>query len=162
MNTTTPTPRRYLPTPDTGRTVDRLGSLLACCGVIAALAWIGAMKFTAEEAAAIEPLVSGSPLMSWLYDVADLRTVSAAIGVIELVTATLLLLGIRSARAGVAGGLLATGTFLLTLSFLVTSTSYAPTPPFLSPGGSFLIKDLALLGASLMILGRSWVRLTTR
>lgn len=155
-------PRRYLPTADAGRSVDRLGFLIACFGVIAALGWIGAMKFTAAEAAAIQPLVSGSPLMSWLYDVADVRTVSAVIGVIEITIAALMLLGIRSAIAGVAGGLLGTGTFLLTLSFLVTSTSYAGTPPFFSPGGAFLVKDLALLGASLMMLGRSWVRLTTR
>ncbi|MFD0364417.1 DUF417 family protein [Nocardia sp. GCM10030253] len=141
---------------DTARRVEGAGFLLARFGLIVTLGWIGAMKFTVAEAAAIESLISGSPFMSWLLDVADLRTVSAWIGVVEIVTAVFIAFGVKSSLAGVIGGLMGTGTFLVTLSFLFTSTSYEHTIPFLSPGGSFIVKDLVLLGASLMVLARSW------
>ncbi|TMB41311.1 MAG: DUF417 family protein [Deltaproteobacteria bacterium] len=36
-------------------------------GLVLVVAWIGAMKFTAYEAAGIQPLVANSPLMGWTY-----------------------------------------------------------------------------------------------
>ena len=44
------------------------------------LGWIGAMKFTAYEAGAIEGLVASSPLTSWLYGVTSLQGASNLIG----------------------------------------------------------------------------------
>ena len=55
-------------------------------------------------------------------------------------------------RFGAIAGLVATGTFLTTLSFLVT------TPGVLAPGsdeGGFLLKDLVLLGAAIHAAGTS-------
>jgi uncharacterized membrane protein YkgB len=49
-----------------------------------------------------------------------------------------------------AGGVLGTATFLVTLSFLVTT-------PHVSDGAPFLLKDLTLLGAALWIAGEAWV-----
>ncbi|WP_187776322.1 DUF417 family protein [Antrihabitans cavernicola] len=60
----------------------------------------------------------------------------------------LILAGLFNAVAGLAGGVLAIGTFVVTISFLFTSTDYAHTVPFLSPVGTFIIKDVVLLGVA--------------
>ncbi len=136
---------------DAARKVERVGFAIARLGLVVTIGWIGAMKFTVAEAQGIESLISNSPLMSWLLDLFDLRSVSAGIGVIEVVTAVLIALGAWRPILGVVGGILAIGTFLTTLSFLVTSTTYEHTLPFFSPGGSFIIKDVVLLGAAVLI-----------
>ena len=105
----------------------------------------GAAKFTAAEAAAIKPLVSNSPLMSWLYSFFSDEGVSRVIGTSELVTAVLLAIRPISARAAVAGGALAVGTFIATVSFLF-STPGALSP--MHPAHGFLLKDVEFLGAS--------------
>jgi uncharacterized membrane protein YkgB len=51
------------------------------------------MKFTEYEAKAIQPLVAHSPLMSWMYGFLSVRAFSAALGVVEVVTA--ILIGLR-------------------------------------------------------------------
>src|SRR4051812_4569345 len=63
----------------------------------------GSLKFTAAEAAAIKPLISNSPFMSWLYGPLSEQGVSNLIGSVELVTA--LLIGARpiSARISAIG-----------------------------------------------------------
>ena len=43
--------------------------------------------FTAHEAQGIQPLVSPSPFMSWLYDFFNVTTFSSLAGVFELATA---------------------------------------------------------------------------
>jgi uncharacterized membrane protein YkgB len=78
------------------------------------LFWIGAMKFTAYEAAGIEPFVANSLLMSWLYALLSVQGVSNLLGVVEIATAGLILLGPISPLSGALGGALATGTFLTT------------------------------------------------
>jgi uncharacterized membrane protein YkgB len=98
------------------------------------------------EADAIQPLVSHSPLLGWMYAVLSVRAASAVIGVVEVGAALALLLAPWWPRLGVLGGLVATGTFLTTLSFLAT------TPGLLAPGNGgtgFILKDLVLLGAAL-------------
>ena len=50
-------------------------------------AWIGAMKFTAYEAQAIQPLVANSALMSWLYNIFSIQTFSNGLGVREMAIA---------------------------------------------------------------------------
>jgi len=51
---------------------DAVGAILARYGLVVVLAWFGVLKFMAYEAQGIQPLVSKSPLMSWLYDVFSL------------------------------------------------------------------------------------------
>lgn len=152
---------RALENADLASKVENAGNLIARIGLIVTLFWIGAMKFTLAEAMAIEPLVRQSPLLAWLLDIVDLRTLSNAFGVIEIVTAVLIGLGLVRPLFGVIGGLLAIGTFLITLSFLVTSTTYEHTIPFFSTGGSFIVKDIVLLGASVAIFAQSWSRVLT-
>src|SRR5918911_898101 len=92
------------------------GEYLLRYGLVLVLAWIGAMKFTLYEAKGIEPLVSSSPLMSWLYGVLSLQGVSNLIGVAELTTAALIALRPLSARLAAVGSALAALTFLTTLT----------------------------------------------
>src|SRR5215510_10317660 len=42
------------------------GRHLVRYGLVVVIAWIGALKYSAYEAAAIHPLIANSPLMSWL------------------------------------------------------------------------------------------------
>ena len=98
----------------------------------------GALKFTAAEAAAIKPLISNSPLMSWLYGPLSEQAVSNLIGSVELVTAVLIAARPISARISALGSALAVGTFLTTLSFLFsTPDALSPT----HPANAFLLKD---------------------
>jgi len=48
---------------DTGWRIQRFGELFLRYGLALILIWIGALKFTAYEAMAIEPLVMESPLL---------------------------------------------------------------------------------------------------
>ena len=59
-----------------GRRLTVIGEHAIRYSVVIVLAWIGAMKFTAYEAAAIEGLVSSSPILAWLYTVLDVRGVA--------------------------------------------------------------------------------------
>ena len=151
-------------TPATGRwlaaTASRIGEHATRFGLVAVIAWIGAMKFTAYEAQAISGFVTASPLLSWAYGVFSVQGLSIAIGVVELLIATVLALGAVIPRFGVAGGIAAMGMFATTLSFLLsTPGSFEPTlggfPALSVVPGQFLLKDLVLLGAAIWLLGRS-------
>jgi len=63
-----------------GHHLEGLGILILRYGLLAILLWIGAFKFTATEAKAIQPLISHSPLMSWLYAVTDVQGASRLLG----------------------------------------------------------------------------------
>lgn len=115
-------------------------------GLVFLLVLIGATKFTPWEAAAIEPLVRNSPLMSWLPALLGLQGASDLIGAVEIATG-LAIAGRRlSPAVSAVGSLVAAGTFLTTLSFLFT-TPGALSP--MHPASGFLMKDVVLLGASL-------------
>src|SRR5215475_5733114 len=66
------------------------GRLLARYGLVVAVAWIGALKYTAYEATAIQPLVAHSPLLSWLYTPFSVRTLAAVLGTAEITAALLI------------------------------------------------------------------------
>ena len=98
--------------------------------------------------------------MGWMYALLSVQGVSSLIGITELVVAALLLARPWSPRAGVVGGIGAIVIFVTTLSFLVTTPgAWAAVPgwPVPMPGamGSFLVKDLFLLGAAVWITGES-------
>lgn len=130
------------------------------------LGWIGAMKFTAYEAGAIEGLVASSPFLGWLYDVASLQAVSNAIGTVEIVTALALLAGFRSAAAALGGAVLAAATFAVTLSFLFTAPGWEASlgsfPALSVVPGQFLLKDAVLLAAGVLLAGEALGRLGRR
>jgi uncharacterized membrane protein YkgB len=122
-------------------------------GLAVMLLWFGAFKFHPVEVEAIQPLLTNSPLLSWLPALLGAREASALIGAAELLTAGLLLARRWSARLALVGSGLAVLTFLTTLSFLVTtpgSFAWVPGFPLPVPGaaGSFIVKDVFLLGAA--------------
>jgi hypothetical protein len=72
--------------------IDDVGKAILRWGLVLVLAWIGAMKFTAYEAMGIQPLVSHSPLLSWMYRLLSVRSFSTMLGFIEIGTAVLIAL----------------------------------------------------------------------
>lgn len=137
--------------------VSRAGQLVTLYGVVLVFGWIGAMKFTAYEAGAIEGLIASSPLLSWLYAILDVRGAANLIGVVEITAALLLALRPRSAVAGALGAALVAGTTAVTLTFLFTAPGWEASldgfPALSVVPGQFLIKDAVILGAALWILG---------
>jgi uncharacterized membrane protein YkgB len=138
------------------RPVDAVGGTLARYGLVVVLAWFGVLKFMAYEAQGIEPLVSESPPMSWLYDVFSVTTFSALLGVFELAAAGLLAVRPWWPRLSVLGSLLAIVLFTGTISFLFATPGVTEATaggfPALSITGEFLIKDVALFGVAVWTL----------
>ena len=138
--------------------IKKLGEFLIRYGLVLVLGWIGAMKFTAYEAAGIQGLVASSPLMSWMYTVFSLQATSNIIGVAEITAALLIAIRPISARLSAIGSVLAVCTFLATLTFLFSLPGWEKSLggfPALSGSGGFLLKDTVLLGAALFTLGDS-------
>ena len=138
-----------------------IGRGVALVGVVLPLALIGILKFTQFEVEELKPLISGTPWLAWLYSVFGYAGTSYLLGVVELITATLLVASVWSARAGLVGGALGTLTFVTTASTLLALPIWEASAggfPFLNPLGSFLIKDVALLGISLVVMGEGLAR----
>ena len=144
---------------DQVNSVARHGLRFSIAGV---LGWIGAMKFTAYEAGAIEGLVASSPLTSWLYSVTSVQGASNLIGSIEILTALALVAGLKFARIGLLGSLAAAFTFLLTFSFLLTAPGWEQSlggfPALSVVPGQFLLKDAVLFAGALFLAGHELKR----
>ena len=115
--------------------------------------WFGGMKFTSYEANGIAPFTAHSPLMSWLGHLFGVQGASSVIGVIELSTAVTLAVGAFVPWASALGAAMSCLTFIITLTFLLTTPGVAePTaggfPAISAPIGQFLLKDAVLLSAS--------------
>ena len=138
--------------------LERVGSAVIRYGLALILVWIGALKFAAYEAAAIEGLVANSPLLSWMYGIGNVPRVAAVIGAGEIVLGVLIAIRPFAPRVSAVGSLGAILVFLTTLSFML-STSGVWQPdygfPFLSGAGQFLVKDLILLGGAVWTAGDS-------
>ncbi len=118
--------------------------------------WFGAMKFTAYEAYGIAPFIEHSPIMSWL-GMFGTQGQSYFIGIIELSTALVLMLGAFVPIFSALGALMSSATYLITLTFFITTPGVAePTaggfPAISAAPGQFLLKDAVLLAASLVLL----------
>lgn len=129
--------------------------------------WFGLLKFTDFEASGIAPLIMNSPFVGWLHGMLGIDGAARFIGVYEIATALLLAARPLKPRLSAIGGAMAALTFLVTLSFMLTTPGVAQpgtgSPLALSPmPGQFLLKDLVLLGVSLWILGVSRVESATR
>jgi uncharacterized membrane protein YkgB len=138
------------------------GRAVALAGVVLPLAMIGILKFTPIEVDALKPLIGGTPWLAWLYPVFGESGASYLLGVVELLTAALLIASPWSVRAGVAGGALATLTFTVTVSTMLALPIWEQGSggfPWLNALGSFLIKDVALLGVSLVVLAENVAQL---
>jgi uncharacterized membrane protein YkgB len=141
--------------------LERAGGHVLRYGLVAILVYLGAFKFTATEAQAIQPLVASSPLLAWLYAGLGVREVAALIGVAELAIGGLVALRPWFPRLAAAGSVAAMGMFATTLSFLATTPgmwSWVESFPLPVPSeaGGFLLKDVFLLGAATWSAGEAW------
>lgn len=146
--------------PDTtGNALRRAGEFVMRYGLVSIFLWIGLLKFTAYEAKNIEGLVSNSPLFSWAYQALGLQGLSNLIGVVEISLGLMIALRYVMPRACVIGSLGSAITYLITLSFMLTTPGvWEPGYGFPFPSampGQFLAKDLVLLGVSLWSAGEA-------
>jgi uncharacterized membrane protein YkgB len=144
-----------------GTTIRRAGRVIALAGVVLPLLLIGALKFTQFEIDALKPLVGSAPWLSWMYTAFGEAGTSYLLGAVEITTALLLIASPRFPLTGVIGGALGTLIFLTTTSLLFAVPIGEPAAggfPALNGAGQFLLKDVALLGISLVVLGESMSR----
>jgi uncharacterized membrane protein YkgB len=139
--------------------IERSATHLLRLSMMVIFFWFGLQKFTAYEAMGIAPLVSNSPLTSWL-NVLGTQGASMVVGTSELTFGVLLAIGLRwpGSLAAMLGALGSCVTFLTTLSFMVTTPGvWAPSGPPLLSGttGVFLIKDIVLLATSILFLAQA-------
>jgi uncharacterized membrane protein YkgB len=151
---------RRLPSLDAlGADITKLGTF----GLFAALAiiyfWFGGMKFTAYEAQGLVPLVQNSPILSWMYDIFSVRGFSTFLGFVEVTIGLLIAGRILSPKLSAIGGFLSAGLFVTTLSFMASTPGvFEPSlgfPAISVAPGQFLLKDIGLLAASVLVLGHS-------
>ena len=98
-----------------------VGRYLVRYALVIVIAWIGALKYTGYEAAAIQPLIAHSPIFSWLYSILSVRTFAAVLGSVEIVAALLIAVRPLAPRISVIGSAMGILLFLSTLSFLFTT-----------------------------------------
>jgi len=142
-----------------GDTITLIGDYALRYSIVVILAWIGAMKFTAYEANAIQGLVASSPLTSWLYSVFTVEAAAKLIGVVEIVTAAAILFSTLHRNIAIVGSIAAIITFAMTSSFIFTApvweASLGGFPALNVVPGQFLLKDLVLLAAAISLLGKT-------
>lgn len=109
--------------------------------VIAIFALFGTYKWFAFEANALHHLLPGTWLGT-LYPVLGVQGLSYALGVVENITLLALIIGFFRPAFGALGALMVMGTGIATLSLL----------PQLGRIDSFIIKDILLIGAGLVLL----------
>jgi uncharacterized membrane protein YkgB len=125
-----------------------VGAFILRYSLVFFLLFFGALKWTAGEAQGIQPMVSHSPFLAWLYSAFSVQHASEVIGVVELIIGVLIALRRWSPRASAVGSLAASAMFVITLSFLFTTPNAGESAPF-------LLKDLTLLGAALWTAGEA-------
>lgn len=132
----------------------KAGYYVSLFGMALILLWIGIFKFTAFEADVIKPLIENHFLTFWVYDLMSVQTVSNLIGTVEIVLALLLLLSPIFPKLGKYAAYGMVATFLVTISYLFTTPNMWRKEEWLLITDFFILKDIVLLGFSLMLLGR--------
>src|SRR5690349_23672429 len=97
------------------------GAFILRYSLVFFLFFFGALKWTPAEAQGIQPMVSHSPFFFWLYPILGVQHGSEVIGIVELIIGVLIAIRRWAPRASAAGSIAATGMFVITLSFLVTT-----------------------------------------
>ena len=129
--------------------------LITSIGMIVMLLWAGFYKMTAPGAEGIIPLVSNSPLISWHFKLFGPYIGSDLIGVTEIMAALLMIAGYLRPKAGIIGGLIATGMFSITSTMVITTPGAIVSVHglrYMSFIGLFLFKDVIAVGASLYLV----------
>ncbi|MFK8302936.1 DUF417 family protein [Capnocytophaga stomatis] len=132
----------------------KIGYYVSLFGIALILFWIGIFKFTTAEANAIKPLVENHFLTFWAYDLMSVQAVSNLVGIVEIALALLLLLSPFFPKLGkyAAYGMIV--TFLVTISYLFTTPNMWRKVEWLPITDFFILKDVVLLGFSLMLVGK--------
>lgn len=138
---------------------ENIGIHVTRYSLVLVLLWIGGMKFTGYEAEGIKPFVENSPLMSFAYQFLSVRAFSSVLGIVEIVVGLAIAVRPIFPKVSAMGSLLATGMFLTTLSFILTTPGmFEPSAggfPALSISGQFVLKDIVLFGASVLTFGEA-------
>lgn len=145
-------------TTDAARLIERSGRVVALAGIVLPLLLIGGLKFTQIEVEALKPLIGGTPWLAWMQAAFGPERACYLIGLTEITTGLLLVASPWSRRAALAGGGLAALTFVVTTSLLLVLPVWEAGSggfPALNALGQFLIKDVALLGISLAVIGEA-------
>jgi uncharacterized membrane protein YkgB len=79
----------------------------------------------------------------------SIQGISNSIGIIEIITALLMIAGIKNDTIGNIGYGLGALTFMVTLSFLFTTPGMFKTVDGMLVANGFLLKDIILAGACL-------------
>ena len=128
------------------------GYVFGVLGVSLLLLWLGVYKFTPTEAKLIEPLIVNHPLLSWVYQLFSVQTVSNLIGSVEIIVGLGLLLGFKNAKVGLISGLAAVGIFVVTLSFILTTPDTWKVSDGVLITSFFLLKDWVFLAVAIMVV----------
>lgn len=167
--------------------VDAVGTSLMRLAIAMVFLWIGALKFVPYEADSITPFVANSPFMSFFYEhpkeykahlthegelnaekrvwqtANNTYAFSTGLGIVEILIGLLVLSNPISRRTGLLGGVMAFGTPLVTLSFLMTTPEAWVGAlgdaqhgfPYLSGAGRLVLKDVLMLAGSLPVMADS-------
>lgn len=136
-------------------TTPGIDSFILRLSLTAIFFFFGYAKWFHYEATGLIPLISHSPLLSWMYSVTDIRGASSILGTAEWLTGGLLLLGFCFRFAGLLGALGSTVTFITTTTLLFSTPGMVMAEaggfPALTSSAQFLLKDIVLLAASIVL-----------
>jgi uncharacterized membrane protein YkgB len=127
--------------------------------------FFGYQKWFAYEVERLIPYISNGPLIFWLYPAFGMRGATLFLGVSEWTFGTLLFLGFWNKKLGILGALGSAITFIAT----VTIIPFMPDGWDAAAGGfpamtgnvPFLMKDVALFGASVYLLRQDVMRVSS-
>lgn len=134
-----------------GKYLQNGGEIILRYSLVLFFVGFGLLKFTAQEAADVHPMIANSPALFWISRLFGVQYGSDFIGVIEIALGVLIALRPFSARLSAIGSLGTAFALLITLSFLFT------TPGLAASDQGFIVKDLTLLGAALWTAGEALV-----
>lgn len=138
------------------RNVDRICNEFLRWSLILIFLFFGYSKWFEYEAQALIPIISNSPILGWMHTVFGISGASYALGIAEWGIAALLIAGAQwnfLAKLGALGSVL---TFATTVTLIFSTPgaweASAGGFPAMGEATSFLLKDVVLLAASLMLL----------
>lgn len=143
-----------------GEKVTRAGMYGIFVALVLIYFWFGGMKFTQYEAQGLEGLVGPSFVIGWMYNIMSVQGFAMFLGCLELLIGLLIAARLYSPKLSLAGGLLSCGVFLTTISFMLSTKGvFGPEglsfPAISIMPGQFLLKDVVLLAASVLVMGES-------
>lgn len=124
--------------------------------------FFGYSKWFDYEAHGLIPYISHGPLIFWLYIVFSVRGAARFLGVSEWLFGALLFGGFWNKKLGILGALGSCFSFIATLTIIpFLPDAWAKSAggfPAMTDSVAFLMKDLALLAASVYLLRQDLLR----